>query len=125
MQEGTVKFFNETKGFGFIKPEKGADIFVHISGLTSEIKENDKVAFDVANGKKGLSAVNVRVLDSIELNPVNIQLEVIIDKGTAPESDVADLLSNLSILYRMMGGSGINFENKGVLTVKAETSCTF
>jgi CspA family cold shock protein len=62
MQEGTVKFFNETKGFGFITPNNGGeDIFVHISGLQSDIRENDKVIFDVQQGKKGLNAVNVKL----------------------------------------------------------------
>jgi len=63
MQEGTVKFFNETKGFGFIKPNNGGeDIFVHVSGLIDEIRENDRVTFEVQNGKKGLNAVNVKVI---------------------------------------------------------------
>ena len=63
MTEGTVKFFNETKGFGFITPSNGGqDIFVHVSGLRDEIRENDKVMFDVENGKKGLNAVNVKVI---------------------------------------------------------------
>lgn len=63
MQEGTVKFFNETKGFGFIKPNNGGeDIFVHVSGLIDEIRENDRVTFDVRDGKKGLNAVNVKVI---------------------------------------------------------------
>ena len=63
MQEGTVKFFNNTKGFGFITPANGGqDIFVHISGLRDEIRENDRVSFEVQNGQKGLNAVNVRVL---------------------------------------------------------------
>lgn len=62
MQEGKVKFFNESKGFGFIKPDDGTeDIFVHASGLRDEIKENDQVIFDVEQGKKGLNAVNVRL----------------------------------------------------------------
>lgn len=62
MQEGTVKFFNETKGFGFITPTNGGeDIFVHVTGLSSKIRENDKVLFEVQNGKKGLNAVNVRL----------------------------------------------------------------
>jgi len=64
MQEGTVKFFNETKGFGFIRPSDGGqDIFVHVTGLAGgEIRENDKVSYEVQNGKKGLNAVNVKVL---------------------------------------------------------------
>ncbi len=62
--EGTVKFFNETKGFGFIKPtDASEDVFVHSSGLIDEIRENDKVEFDVEQGKKGLNAVNVKVLN--------------------------------------------------------------
>ncbi|HIX54291.1 MAG TPA: cold-shock protein [Candidatus Sphingobacterium stercoripullorum] len=64
MQEGTVKFFNETKGFGFITPTNGgADIFVHSSGLISNIRENDVVVFEVENGRKGLNAVNVRIAE--------------------------------------------------------------
>ena len=62
MQEGTVKFFNATKGFGFISPSSGGqDIFVHVSGLYDELRENDKVVFDVQDGKKGLNAVNVKL----------------------------------------------------------------
>jgi len=63
MQQGTVKFFNETKGFGFISPaEGGQDIFVHSSGLSTKmIRENDKVVFDVEKSEKGLNAVNVRL----------------------------------------------------------------
>lgn len=63
MQEGTVKFFNDTKGFGFITPNNGGqDIFVHVTGLNEDIRENDNVSFDVENGKKGLNAVNVSVI---------------------------------------------------------------
>lgn len=62
MQQGTVKFFNETKGFGFITPSNGdSEIFVHISGLIDEIRENDAVSYDVEQGKKGLNAVNVKI----------------------------------------------------------------
>ncbi|GGH23999.1 cold-shock protein [Sphingobacterium alkalisoli] len=62
MQEGTVKFFNVTKGFGFITPANGGqDVFVHSSGLIHDVRENDSVTFDVENGKKGVNAVNVRV----------------------------------------------------------------
>jgi cold shock protein len=61
MRKGTVKFFNSAKGFGFISDEAGEEIFVHVTGLRDEIRENDVVTFDVAQGKKGLNAVNVRV----------------------------------------------------------------
>lgn len=63
MQTGTVKFFNDSKGFGFIKPDNsGDDIFVHSSGLIDQIRQNDKVSFEVQKGKKGMNAVNVKVL---------------------------------------------------------------
>ncbi|MDO3645152.1 MAG: cold-shock protein [Mucilaginibacter sp.] len=62
-KEGTVKFFNETKGFGFITPAAGGqDVFVHSSGLIDQIRENDSVEFEVENGRKGLNAVNVKVI---------------------------------------------------------------
>lgn len=65
MQEGTVKFYNETKGFGFITPNNGGDdIFVHSSGLsTRTIKENDKVVYQVTQGQKGLNAIQVKLAD--------------------------------------------------------------
>ena len=63
MLEGTVKFFNDSKGFGFItSSETGEDIFVHNSGLIDNIQENDKVQYQTAQGKKGLNAVNVEVI---------------------------------------------------------------
>ena len=63
MQEGTVKFFNDSKGFGFITvAETGEDIFVHISGLIDEIRDGDQVQFNTERGKKGLNAVDVKVL---------------------------------------------------------------
>ena len=62
-KEGTVKFFNETKGFGFIVPSDGSqEVFVHSSGLIDEIRENDQVEFEVENGRKGVNAVNVKVI---------------------------------------------------------------
>jgi CspA family cold shock protein len=61
MQEGTVKFFNESKGFGFISPSNGnADVFVHTTGLLEEVRENDEVSFEIQQGAKGLIAVNVK-----------------------------------------------------------------
>jgi len=63
MAEGVVKFFNETKGFGFIVPNSGeADVFVHSSGLIDQIRENDNVSYEVEQGRKGLNAVNVKVI---------------------------------------------------------------
>ncbi len=63
MQEGTVKFFNNSKGFGFISDAKtGKDIFVHSSGLIDNINEDDKVKYNTEQGRKGLNAVDVEVI---------------------------------------------------------------
>lgn len=62
MNTGTVKFFNETKGFGFITPENGgADVFVHTSGLKNQVKEGDSVTYEVERTPKGLNAINVKL----------------------------------------------------------------
>ena len=61
MSKGTVKFFNETKGFGFIIEEDSRkEYFVHVSGLVDQVKENDEVTFELEEGRKGLMAVNVK-----------------------------------------------------------------
>ena len=61
MNNGTVKFFNDLKGFGFIKEiNSDQEYFVHASGLIDEIRENDAVSFDLQEGRKGLNAVNVK-----------------------------------------------------------------
>jgi len=66
MSKGTVKFFNDTKGFGFIvEDETNKEHFVHISGLIDEIREGDVVEFDLTEGKKGLNAVNVKLYNYI------------------------------------------------------------
>ena len=63
MSTGTVKFFNDSKGFGFITEEgTEKEHFVHISGLVDEIREGDNVEFELTEGKKGLNAVNVKVI---------------------------------------------------------------
>ncbi|WP_343605455.1 cold shock domain-containing protein [Fluviicola sp.] len=63
MNKGTVKFFNETKGFGFIKEENSEkDHFVHVSGLVDEIREGDLVEFELEEGRRGVNAVNVRII---------------------------------------------------------------
>ena len=60
--QGTVKFFNESKGFGFIIPsDGGSEVFVHVSGLIDQIRENDTVTFEIQDGRKGPNAVNVKV----------------------------------------------------------------
>jgi CspA family cold shock protein len=62
MQSGVVKFFNETKGFGFIKANgSDKDIFVHVSGLIDEVKQDDEVTFEVEQGRKGPNAINVKL----------------------------------------------------------------
>jgi len=62
MKNGKVKFFDETKGFGFITEEgTGEDFFVHVSGLIDQIKDGDDVSFELKQGKKGINAVNVKV----------------------------------------------------------------
>ena len=63
MSNGTVKFFNDSKGFGFIAPEDGGkDVFLHANGLIDQIKDGDQVSYEVEEGKKGLNAVNVKVV---------------------------------------------------------------
>jgi CspA family cold shock protein len=63
MKTGTVKFFNEAKGFGFIKEDgTNKEIFVHKNDLKENIRENDKVQFEVQEGQKGLNAVNVSII---------------------------------------------------------------
>ena len=63
MSNGTVKFFNVSKGFGFIAPDDGGkDVFVHKTGLVDEINEGDKVSYDVEESQKGLNAINVKVI---------------------------------------------------------------
>jgi len=63
MKNGTVKFFNDAKGFGFIsEDESKKEYFVHVSGLIDEIREGDSVEFDLTEGKKGLNAINVKLV---------------------------------------------------------------
>jgi len=62
MNQGTVKFFNDTKGFGFIKEDNSnQEYFVYVTGLINEIRENDRVTFELKEGKRGLNAVNVKL----------------------------------------------------------------
>jgi len=63
MAQGIIKFFNDSKGFGFITEEgSDKDHFVHISGLIDEVREGDVVEFELQEGKKGMNAVNVKVV---------------------------------------------------------------
>ena len=61
MNKGTVKFFNESKGYGFVvDTDTEKEYFLHVSGLVDEVRENDEVTFELAEGRKGLNAVNVK-----------------------------------------------------------------
>ncbi|MDW7693835.1 cold shock domain-containing protein [Flammeovirgaceae bacterium SG7u.111] len=63
MNQGTVKFFNDSKGYGFITPDDGGkDVFVHINGLIDEIREGDSVSYETEEGRKGLNAIEVKVI---------------------------------------------------------------
>jgi len=63
MKQGTVKFFNEAKGFGFIIEEgTGNEYFLHVTGLIDRVNEGDTVEFELKEGRKGLNAVNVKVI---------------------------------------------------------------
>ena len=63
MEQGTVKFFNDAKGFGFVVDDSSKEeYFVHVSGLVDEVREGDNVEFELKEGKKGLNAVNVKAL---------------------------------------------------------------
>ncbi len=63
MKEGKVKFFNDSKGYGFIKDAASEnEYFVHVSGLIDEIREDDDVTFELQEGRKGLNAVNVKLI---------------------------------------------------------------
>ena len=63
MLTGTVKFYNDAKGFGFIVDDASqSDVFVHATGLVDKVAQNDKVTYDVKDGKKGLNAINVKKL---------------------------------------------------------------
>jgi CspA family cold shock protein len=63
MKQGTVKFYNESKGFGFITEEgTNQECFVHVTGVIDEIREGDQVEYEETEGKKGMNAVNVRVV---------------------------------------------------------------
>jgi CspA family cold shock protein len=64
VKEGTVKFFNESKGYGFVKDDETEnEYFVHVSELVDRIKDNDKVTFELKEGRKGLNAVNVKLAE--------------------------------------------------------------
>lgn len=70
MNKGTVKWFNNSKGFGFITMEDGTDIFVHYSGIVSDkkfksIKEGQTVEFEITDGEKGKQAINVTVVETV------------------------------------------------------------
>ncbi|TCD26473.1 cold shock domain-containing protein [Pedobacter psychrodurus] len=62
MMQGTIKFYNEAKGFGFVVTENGDEVFVHVTGLIDKVSQNDRVEFEIGQGKKGPNAVNVKLI---------------------------------------------------------------
>lgn len=63
MNTGTVKFFNDSKGYGFIKDDSGQEYFVHVTGLAEEIRQDDRVTYELKEGRKGMNAINVKVAE--------------------------------------------------------------
>ena len=88
--KGTVKFFNETKGFGFISPEEGKDVFVHKSSLQANVHldEGDEVTFDVEQDDKGQKAINVKK-GSADVEPSKPEVSESQEDANEPESEAA------------------------------------
>lgn len=133
--EGTVKFFNPDRGFGFIVSEEtGNDVFFHITNLAEGYlpEEGDIVNFELGQGRDGRTSAK-DVLPHFSNSNLNIKKQInvlqfeeqhigqesgiliYLDQGFAPNAVIIDILSDISILNRLAGGSGINFKLENIL----------
>ena len=126
---GTVKWFSNAKGYGFISPEKGGDdIFAHLSALEEEgaklLKSGQRVLYDVVQGPNGLLASNIIIednhkssiepeLDKLIYYDFSTPIELIISPGQSSSDNLSELFCELSILYQMVGGASLEFELNG------------
>ena len=118
MKEGKVKFFNESKGYGFIKDvESDEEYFVHVSGLIDKIKEDDDVTFELTEGRKGLNAVNVKLIQLT--TSFRINLNPLLQRGvffTLPVNEGAEYMSKIDLVVQTYTMSEISKEQeKGLL----------
>lgn len=114
MKKGTVKFFNDAKGFGFIvDDDKNKEHFVHVSGLIDEIYKDDVVEFELKEGKKGFNAVNVKVIDGSiprtreKISGENNYLSLYFDLDEFDSEEISEIILNLSNIYSCIGGDRI------------------
>ena len=114
MKKGTVKFFNDSKGFGFIvESDKDKEHFVHVSGLVNEINEGDTVEFELKEGRKGLNAVNVKVIDGStpiareKISGKDNHLSLYFDLDEFDSEEISEIILNLSDIYSCIGGDRI------------------
>jgi len=93
MPQGTVKWFNDTKAFGFIAPDEGDDVFVHVTGLAegvTTIKEEQRVEFEVTQGRKGLQAVDVKPIADAPAAAEPVAAEPVADEPVADDEPADD-----------------------------------
>ena len=93
MPQGTVKWFNDTKAFGFIAPDEGDDVFVHVTGLAegvTTIKEEQRVQFEVTQGRKGLQAVDVKPIADAPAAAEPVAAEPVADEPVADDEPADD-----------------------------------
>ena len=93
MPQGTVKWFNDTKAFGFIAPDEGDDVFVHVTGLAegvTTIKEEQRVQFEVTQGRKGLQAVDVKPIADAPAAAEPVATEPVAEEPAADDEPADD-----------------------------------
>ncbi|NOQ75256.1 MAG: hypothetical protein GQ574_24810 [Crocinitomix sp.] len=113
MNKGTVKFYNDSKGFGFIiDDDKNTEHFVHVSGLIDVISEDDVVEFELQEGKRGLNAVNVQVIAAPakvrdKVSGENNCLSLYFNLDEYSPEEISKIISTLSDIYSIIGGDEI------------------